>query len=169
MARVLKGSHSFTCTPRIHPQYYDQYYQEATTSTTSISNNSPAGGGGGSLTVELAAATAATDFLGTGSLATSSGLAAPLANFARDDEGFAAIAEVFFPRAPAVGFFATLARDVVKPASPSSELSGSSGEPASGDRDRDLAAAGLAVLERFLPAYTSPITGILLIAIMMIN
>jgi len=25
MARVLKGSHSFACTPRVYPQRYEQY------------------------------------------------------------------------------------------------------------------------------------------------
>jgi len=93
-------------------------------------------------------------------------LGGPLANFAPEDEDFAAIAAPFFPRAPAVGFLTGFPRDVVKPASSSSELSGSSGDPASGDRDLDLAAAGLA---RFLPAYTSQITVIFLAAIIMIK
>ena len=115
----------------------------------------PAGCVTGSLVVELATADTGIDFLGTGSLATSNGFAGPLANLAAADEVFAAIAEVFLPRAPAVFFFTTFFGDAVNPASSSSELSGSSGDPVSGDRDLDLAAAGLAVLARFLPAYTS--------------
>ena len=120
----------------------------------SINTNSPAVCDAGPAVVSDAAA----GFLGWGSLALASGiLATPLANLATvTGDGTAAAtaaagAVFFLP--PAGAFFVSFLRWIfgdlaVKATSSSSELSGSSGDPARGERDR---AAGLASdTDRFL-------------------